>query len=207
MVLEFLFVMNSTIAISIFALIIIIIINFFYKFLVNQNEAKAVKERTKELRKQMQKFQKEGQKDKASSLMSEMLVENNRLMKLTLKPMLVSFVIIIIILPGLNTFYADVLIGPDSTEVVLAEEIFQISISGNTLQIGDIACNMPCKEVINERLYNIQMEGENIKFAQVTALLPVTLPFVDNDLGWLGWYILVSMPLAIIIRRVMKISI
>jgi len=57
-VLEFVFgfLLNYTPALSvfIFSIIILVVINIFYKILVNQNDAKMTKERTKEISRQIQ---------------------------------------------------------------------------------------------------------------------------------------------------------
>ena len=80
-----LLIFQPVIAITIFAIIIIIIINIGYKFLVNQQEAKQIKDRIKELNETLKKEQKEGNTSKVTEIMSETMKENSKLMRLTMK--------------------------------------------------------------------------------------------------------------------------
>ena len=89
-----LLVLEPALAVTIFAIIILILINLCYRFLINQQEAKQLKERTKELNKQMKEERKQGNTERANELMKDVMTENSKLMRMTMKPMLVSFVII-----------------------------------------------------------------------------------------------------------------
>ena len=94
-------------AVLIFSAIVLVLINVFYKVLINQKAAKAIRDRQKELSKKMQEERKAGNTDKMNALMRESLQENSRIMRMTLKPMIVSFVIVIILLPWLHATYGD----------------------------------------------------------------------------------------------------
>ena len=64
---------------------------------------------------------------------------------------------------------------------------------------------MSCIEKIEDRRYEISASNEGVKLSYVVALLPVSLPVAGNTLGWLGWYIIVSIPLVVMMRKLMKI--
>ena len=64
---------------------------------------------------------------------------------------------------------------------------------------------MPCTSKIAADTYKIVPEGNNVKLGQVVVVMPVAFPFVGGSFGWLGWYIICSIPLVIIMRKFMKI--
>jgi len=43
-------------------------------------------------------------------------------------------------------------------------------------------------------------------FPGVVVKLPFTLPYFGNDFGWLAWYIIVSIPLGIYFRKLLKVE-
>ena len=204
---SFLLAYTPALAVLIFSIIILIVINIFYKILINQNDAKQIKQRTKDISKEMKEAQKAGDTARSKKLMSEMLTENNRMMKMTMKPMIVSLIVVIILLPSLATFYSDkmVVIKDGAGSVVLDGNTYSVQKADNTVSIGDTSCQIPCQTEIGKHTYKISLENSNVKVAQIVATLPFALPFLGSTFGWLGWYIICSMPLVIIIRKAMKI--
>ena len=215
MALEFLFnpllALSPSLAVLIFSGIILFIINIFYKILINQKAAKAIKDRQKELSKKMQEERKAGNTDKMNSLMKESLGENSKLMRMTMKPMIVSFVVVIIFLPWLHTIYGDVAapVQNNTGAVALMGVNHTFSLAGNDVSVPGAAeykgqCDGKCLSVDN-RGYEVRQEGNGVIFAPIVATMPYALPLLGYTVGWLGWYILVSIPLVIIIRKLMKI--
>ena len=137
-------------AIIFVAIIILLIINVCQRLLINQAKANEVKARTKELSAQMKEYQKEGKTDKTKELLSEMMAENNKLMRMNMKPMIVSLIVVILLLPSMATVYG-------SNSVVV---------------------------------------------------LPFSIPFFGgNALSWFWWYLFVSIPIALFIRKLFKIQV
>ena len=135
--------------ISIYSFLLLIIINVFYRVLVNQSKAKQTKDLIADLSKKMKENQKSGNTEESKKAMSQLMQEQGSLMRMSMKPMLVSLVIVIIFLPEMSNIYGSVSV----------------------------------------------------------ANLPFTLPYVGASLGWLGWYIIFSIPAAIVIRKLLKISV
>ena len=75
---EPLLVFEPIVAVTIFAIIILLIINIFQRLLVNQQDAKQIKERSKEMNKQMREEQKAGNTEKVNEMMKDIMVENNK---------------------------------------------------------------------------------------------------------------------------------
>lgn len=207
----FLLAYNPAIAVTIYSFIVLVLINIFYRILINQNDAKQLKEKTKELNKQMKEAQKTGNKDEVNKAMSEVMRENSKLMRMTMKPMIISFIIVILLLPWMADSYGDriVALGNSTGEMNYQGTKYQIEKTDNGVIVKtatqSISCTFPCTEKIDKNLFEISKQDTNAKFMPVVALLPISLPFIGNVLGWLGWYILVSIPLVILIRKFMKI--
>ncbi len=215
MVLEFIFnpllSLQSALAVLIFSAIILIIMNVFYKILINQNAAKAIKDRQKDISKRIQTERKSGNTDKMNALMKESLQENSKLMRMTLKPMIISFIIVIIFLPWLNDVYGDRFgqMSDSRGTVRLNNADYAFTINNNDINVEGAAtyngkCDAQCVAV-SGNAYEITREGGKVKFAPIVASLPFALPLLGYTAGWLGWYIVVSIPLVIIIRKLMKI--
>ena len=213
----FLLAYNPVISVTLFSIIILIFINMFYKILINQNDAKQIKEKTKELNKQMKEAQKAGNKDESSRLLSEAMKENSRLMRMTMKPMIVSFIIIIVMLPWLSGNYETFgAITNNSGNISVKGVNYTFSINDSKIAINgaqeyDDICDGKCF-IIGGTKYEASRDSGNLfsshdaaKLSVVVATLPIYMPVVGYDLGWLGWYILVSFPFVILIRKFMKI--
>ena len=211
MVLEFLFgfLLNFPPAFSvfIFSIIILFVINIFYKILVNQQHAKEVKQRTRDISKEMKEAQKAGDKDKSKKLMGELMSQNSKMMRMTMKPMIVSLIIVVILLPSLATFYGDKIVSltDGKGNVNLNGIDYAVEKTDGTIRVGETSCQMPCTSKIAADTYKIVPEGNNVKLGQVVVVMPVAFPFVGGSFGWLGWYIICSIPLVIIMRKFMKI--
>ncbi|MBI3190186.1 DUF106 domain-containing protein [archaeon] len=206
--LSFLLAYHPVIAVTVFSVIVLIIINVFYRILMNQADAKQLKEKTKELNKQMRVLQKEGKREESNKLLSEVMRENSRLMRMTMKPMLVSFIIVIILLPWLSEAYGDriVTFENDAGKFSFRSVEYQVLKSGQLITVnGQETCSAPCAQKFGDSFLEITKESDNIKFAPVVAMLPVQLPVIGNNLGWLGWYILVSVPVVVFTRKLMRI--
>jgi uncharacterized membrane protein (DUF106 family) len=207
-VLDFLFafLLNYTpaFAVIIFAIITLFVINIFYKLLINQNEAKQVKQRSKDLNKELREAQKAKNTEKANKLMSEMLAQNSKMMKFTMKPMMVSLIVVVLFLPSMSTFYGDKLVSPGNTTMINNVN-YTVVQDGSTVKIGELTCTAPCTEKIGKYNYKVSEENGKVKVALIVAMLPISLPILGNTFGWLGWYIICSIPLVVVIRKFMKI--
>ena len=130
-----------------FSVFIILVLNIPYKFLLDNTYVSNIKEDQKKIGERIKKAQKDGNTQKTSDLLSESLELNNKLMKMMIKPMIVSLLIVIFVLTWAQVFYAD-----------------------------------------------------------LAVRLPLSLPIFGNQLGWIGWYMVVSVPTLIISRRLMGIN-
>ncbi len=201
--------LEPVISVFIFSVFIITLINIFQKFLVNQEDAKRIKEKLKSLNEEIKQAQKDNNKSKSDSLFSELMKENNRMMGMTMKPTMASLVIVFFLLPWIASVYGDITPKLDNGagEIETDGEKYAISMSGNEIGIGTDKCSLPCRMQIGGFSWNIAYENGSLKFSRIIAFLPVNLPLLGSDAGWLGWYFLTSIPVAILARKLLKISI
>lgn len=102
--------LSPTIAIFIFATIISFLITLPYKFLLDQKKMKQLREEIKSLSEKMREEQKNGNTEKANELLMRSMKLNNEIMRLTFKPMMLSFLIVIIFIPWIAHQYQNVVI-------------------------------------------------------------------------------------------------
>src|SRR3989338_5656902 len=91
---------------------ILLIINVFYRILINQDEVLNIKDRIKKFEDESKQHKNDTEKTK--EYFSKIMDENKKLTKLTLKPMIVSFMIVLIALPLLSMLYIDYKIPVDN---------------------------------------------------------------------------------------------
>jgi len=190
--------MNPTLAVFLIGAITLLIINVFYRILINQDKAGDLKKRVKMLSDESKKYKNEPEKQK--EFMKEMMGAQRDMMRMNMKPMIVSLIVVAIALPLLAAEFHDVVAPLDATEIKLNGMTYPLSISGNIITIDGNSCQSPCALEVGGRLWNLAVEGNQLKGYMVVAVLPFSLPIVGSQLGWIVWYILTSVPLAIIIR-------
>tara|TARA_Y100000310_G_C20422585_1_gene687382 strand:- start:489 stop:845 length:357 start_codon:yes stop_codon:yes gene_type:complete len=117
------------------------------------------------------------------------------MMKSTMKPMIIGFIIVILLLPWLHDTYSDLMIPEDGL----------VEIDGEMVDVSQYS--VPTKGVvIKDALWNVVAEGEGTKLQRVVVMLPVEVPIVGDDMGWLAWYFIISIPSMVIIRKLMGIN-
>ena len=190
--------MNPAVAVTVIAAVILLVINVFYKFLVDQEKSADLKQRTKFLSQEAGKHKDDPGKSK--EFMKEMMSTQRDMMRMSMKPMVVSLIVVAIALPLLAAEFHDITAPLDSGEITLNGNLHPLSVSDGTLAISSSECRLPCTLSMDNKLLSFSQDGDEIKAYIVVAVLPFSLPMVGSELGWILWYILVSIPLAIVIR-------
>jgi len=129
------------------ASIIVFIFALFFRFLVDQDKIKGIKEKMKELQDQAKEYQKTDQ-EKSNKILGEVMKLSNKQMKMSFRAMIPAMGIAFLLFPWIATLFPGAVVN-----------------------------------------------------------LPFSLPYFGADFGWLGWYLIVSIPLNTLIRRAIGVQI
>jgi uncharacterized membrane protein (DUF106 family) len=181
-----------------------------YKILTNQEELKEANEGLKELNKKIKEAQKNKDQKEMMKLQSQMLELNSKKMKNTMKPMMGSFIIIIPIFIFLfPALFGDLTVELDDSmngiaefngvkkEVRLEKEPLSLKINGEEKGTDEVI-------EIGQGIFtfkNFDSDNGKVDFKRVVVEMPFSFPIWGSHIGWLGWYILASIPLATIFRK------
>lgn len=102
--------LNPTIAIFIYATLISFLVTLPYRFLLDQKKIKEIREKIHEISNKIKEEQKSGNMEKANELLIQSMKLNNEMMRLTFKPMILAFIIVILFLPWIAHEYGSVVI-------------------------------------------------------------------------------------------------
>ncbi len=197
--------------------------------LLDVEKADEIKDKLNEHQDKMKEARKGGESEKASDHMSETMKLNQELMKLNMKPMVGTMVFVALIFPWLGATYAptvDMNKTGNSTfagELEYAGKTQRLAVDNTTgtsvVQLDGQESRE--KEVINALGIEWQVanfkdkgggffapdgEGKVLKLNAEFIKLPFSLPFIGGALNWLGFYILIAMPLTYGIRKVLGIA-
>ena len=180
-----------------------------YRFLINQNEVRELKEKLKEKQAKMKELQKTNPEE-SKRIMAETLKLSNKQLRMTMKPMMATLIIVIIALPLLAEIYGDKIVTIENNEgnLTIDEKTYNLQLNEENLVLDNIECEIPCNDQeIGNYKWDINLEGEDkVKFSRIVVLLPFSLPYFGNDFGWLMWYILASFMLNSLFRRILGVE-
>lgn len=196
------------------------ILSISYKLLVNRNKMKYVRTELKELKTKMDAAKKKGKEKELKSLFDKSLKLNNQQLMLNMKPLMASMVLITLFLPWLGHAYGDITAPIENNRGLYTyektQENFTIAENSNPVitfensELGKVKNGDEIK--IGERTHNIEIEEKDgkinaVKFTGFRSDLPFTLPiFNKNTVGWLGLYIIISMPTTFIFRKILNVD-
>lgn len=194
---------SDAVNIILYSFVVLSTVNIFYKLLVNQGQAKQIRENVENMNRQLREEQKNGNKEKSSQILSNIMREQGRVFKMSMKPLIVSFVIIGGFFYLIGGSYGNKIVELSSGmgTVTIDNQKYPIEKIDDKITINGKEC--PC--VIGNSAWRIAAEGDKVTLVRIVTSLPVSLPLIGNETGFLGWYIIVSMPTMIILRKLMKI--
>ena len=210
-----------------------ILLAALYRALVDQKKVSALKTDLDRLKKESSEAQKAGNKAEAERLTKELMRASSGQAKMSMKPMMASLVIFGITLWFLATVYGPVLEFPTTATGTglgsVKEGVFQyqgenlsfvyyessgpkvkMDLNGNGFEDD---AEKPFNEVLFERgplmwkaTATAEKEGQTIvSFAPDIVTLPFALPFLGGTISWFWWYILVSIPVNIVFRKLLGV--
>ncbi len=205
---------NPLIGVFIIASATSFVISLFYKILMDHDELGSIKEKMNELKKKSKEAREDGNEEKAMEYTQDVMKQSQRQMKMQFKPMIATFVLIIpifwFVLPGLypaatveinNTGTVEYG-GIEKTISLENTDPLEITMDGNTYRENDVLTIDGYELKVDE----LREDTGELELLRVAARLPVSLPFWGNALGWLGWYILISLGVSQVFRKLMGAS-
>lgn len=196
---------GSILTVSILAVVLTLIITLIYKKFSNQEEIKSLKNRMKEIKKKMDSARKENNIEEMNKYLQESLEINNKIMFMNLKPMLITFLIVIFILPWLHYTFDKTLSFNDEFRFFnfrgnFTYEDNKLYLNGIELENGKVVDLNGKWEV-----KNVDFQNKKVRLSKVFIELPFSLPFVGKNIEWIGFYILISIPSSLLFRKLLDV--
>jgi uncharacterized membrane protein (DUF106 family) len=214
-------------ALAFFSVCLAAVFSIIYWFLLDIEKNKKLKEKINKKQDKMKQARKNENADKASEHMQETMELNQKMMMLNFKPMIATMIFVALIFPWLgSTFAPNVQMQQiDNTtfegNLTFAGETQRLTVINNTeptLEVNDQQIQQGEKfsfQGINWNFKNFGAstggflstgEGYSAKLAAVFVPLPFSIPLAGEALNWLGFYILIAMPLTYIFRKMLGVQ-
>ena len=213
--------LNPIIAILILVIIISLIFTLSSKLLVNQAVLRQIKKETKSIQEKINKAKKSKNEKKIQEYWKKSMELTQKQFKMTMKPMIVSTFLIILLFPWMQSQYADITTPLENQTAIFefggVTEILTVTgydennvpsafidSTGNQ----DIKLNgkilLDGEELII--LYKKKGEKETLSLRKLEVNLPFPLPFAGDKVSWFGLYIILSMPCTVILRYILGVE-
>lgn len=197
----------------------------YWKFL-DKEERDRIKEKLDKEQEKLKEAQKDDDKD-PSEHMKKSFELNRKFMMVNFKPSIATMVFVALLFPWLGATYAPgidlVETGENSFEgnfTYAQQEIpinvdnstgnTTITIDGEDYSEGDAFQAHGIDWRINNFKYQegglTNSEGYRLKVAAEYVDLPFSIPFAGSALNWLGFYIIIMMPLSIAFRKMLGVQ-
>ncbi len=213
-------------AMAIFSVILAFTFSMFYKMLLDVERQQEIKDKINEYQEKMKEAREDDDSEEASEHMKKTLELNQKMMMLNFKPMLATMFFVALIFPWFgatfspavelteqedNIYTGEFVYGGESVDVTVENS------SETTLTIGEEEMTMGDSFRMHGIDWNTARFGDNggwFSTAEGTILrlqaefipLPFSLPIAGNVLNWLGFYIIMAMPLTFIFRKLLGVS-
>jgi len=215
--------MGPYVSLGFFSVALAGIFSLIYWWLLDKERADEIKDKLEHHQDKMKEARQKDKSDKASEHMQKTLKLNQKFMMLNFKPMIATMVFVALIFPWLGATYAPTI---DLTETGNQTFTGNISYAGQTEQVQVVNDTEPVIDYNGENAslhetfnthginwevmnFNQASNGEadaKLKINAVFIPLPVNIPFVGTALNWLGFYILLMMPLSYGFRKALGVQ-
>ncbi len=205
--------------ISFFLSLVFVIAN---KMLVNQDKLRHVKKEMKKIQEEIKKARKKNNEKEMSKLWEKSMKMSHQQLTMVLKPMVVSMLLIFMVFPWMKFTYGDVVSPVNGSSAVFEymghENEFSLDykpddavairdmVSGNLYAPGDTVILFGREWIIGFDPPKDDDSPPTVVFSSMKVKLPISIPFVGDTVGWLGFYILMSIPSTIILRKLLGVQ-
>ncbi|MFB6182529.1 MAG: EMC3/TMCO1 family protein [Candidatus Nanohaloarchaea archaeon] len=196
------------ISLAFFSAVLAAIFSGIRWYLLDIEKANELKDKLNHHQEKMKEAQKENESEKVSTHLQKTLHLNQKFMKLNLKPMIGVMVFVSLIFPWLGATYAPkVKLNKTSNNTFKGE----LSYAGQTTPLKVTTDNQTTLTINNqtvkkgEKIHALGVKWEFAKFnakkpvaklSSVFIQLPFSVFYIGNAINWLGFYIIIAMPLS-----------
>jgi uncharacterized membrane protein (DUF106 family) len=205
------------VSLAFFSAALAAVFSIIYYIFLDRERADEIKEKLNKHQEKMKEAQEEGEDDEVSDHLQKSLKLNQKFMMLNMKPMVATMLFVGLIFPWMGTTFApavDVNQSDNFTgelkwagqtqEFTLDNETQTVMMDGQEAQQNEYLSAFG----VDWEVMNVQHtdEGPRVKFNAAFVKLPFTLPYIGGALNWLGFYILIAMPLGFGLRKLMGVA-
>ncbi len=215
-------------ALGFFSAALAALFSLIYWYLLDIERAEQIKDKLSDHQEKMKEARKEDNGEDASEHMQKTMELNQRLMKLNLKPMIGTMIFVALIFPWLGATFAPAVpleqVNEDTFRgnLTYASSNVPVMVDNATedaiIHVGEQ--QTPIGENINA--HGIEWEvkdfgehtggffsspkGTVVYLSAEFIKLPFSIPLAGNALNWLGFYIVIAMPLTFIFRKALGVT-
>ncbi|MEA3229439.1 MAG: EMC3/TMCO1 family protein [archaeon] len=213
---------NPVYAIGIIAVFLSLVYALLNKIMVNQEKLRHVKKEMKRIQAEIKKARAKNDEKELKSLWDKSMKVNHQQLTMVMKPMIASMVFIFLIFPWMGYYYGDVVAPINESQATFnyddAENQFKVDVkSDGSVTIKDLSsgkiCSADDKIMLEGKEWIVEYkDGKNendagaLVFKVMRVKLPFSLPLVGGYVGWLGLYIIFSIPATIVARKLMGVQ-
>lgn len=214
------------ISLAVIAAMLAAAFSLLYWLILDKERRDEIKEKLDKQQKKMKKAQKADDKD-ASEYMKKSFELNRKFMMINFKPSIATMVLVALIFPwlgatyspainlqetGNNTFQGNFTYAQQQTPLTVnnATENVTIQIEDQQYAVGDVYKAHGIDWRIADFYYKeggfTTTEGYKLKMSAEFIQLPFSIPFAGDEFNWLGFYIIILMPLSILFRKLLGVQ-
>lgn len=218
------------ISMAIFAIALALLFSLIYWKFLDKEQADKIKDKLQDHQDKMKEARKNDEDEKAQKHLKKTLELNQKFMATNLKPMMVTMIFIAVLFPWLGatysptipmdqidnqTYQGNLTFANQQTPITVENqtEELKITINEQNYQIDDRA---PLYG-IDWHLINFNPEhepgftstldeGPAMRASAEFIPLPFSIPIAGNALNWLGFYIILAMPLTFAFRKMLGVT-
>lgn len=202
------------VSLGFFSAVLAAVFSVIYWYFLDIEKANKIKDKLSDHQEKMKKAQKENDSDKASDHLEKTLKLNQKFMMLNMRPMIGTMVFVALFFPWLGATYAPAIdldnsSGTYTGNLTYAQQTAVLEVHNKTVEYQ--GQNASVSEQfralgVNWEVQKIDLENNKLKLNAHFVSLPFTVPFVGDALNWLGFYILIAMPLTYVLRKAMGVA-
>ncbi len=208
--------MSAIFDILIFSLILSLILTLLTKFLTNQKEVKATKQKVASFKTQIKEARKSGNSEEIKRLSNEMFKASKGQFKYSTKSMFVSMIVVLIAFSWLQSNYDKITVNfPQQTNATnSAEGVFKYKGENHTVETG-----VGQEVYVDKKLYKLSefipiddvylkpsMDAGKPIFTIHAAKAPYEIPYIGSYLSWFWLYLLITFPSTLIFRKLLDVE-